>query len=154
MKLFIRRLQADWASWLAVAFIALLPFSRLAEIPLSVFAISLAFLARSKANRARIRAASAFVLPLFLCYWVPMVLSSFDSFDPQKSWTQTAAALRYLAAALAMACPMTCMATSTAVFSSRKTTDLSPGPRLPALAVCPSAMQVPCTGVAAGCRLT
>lgn len=102
MKLFIRRLQSDWASWLAVAFIALLPFSRLAEIPLSVFAISLAFLARDEAHRSRIRAASRFVLPLFLCYWIPMVLSCFDSFDPQKSWVQSIAALRYLAAALAL----------------------------------------------------
>jgi len=102
MKLFIRRVQTEWASWLAVAFIALLPFSRLAEIPLSLFAISLAFLARSEPNRARIRAASTFVLPLFLCYWIPMLLSSFDSFDPQKSWVQSVAALRYLAAALAL----------------------------------------------------
>lgn len=102
MKLFLRRLQNEWASWLAVAFIALLPFHRLAEIPLSVFALSLAFLARSAEHRARIRAASAFVLPLFLCYWLPMLLSSFDSFDPQKSAVQSAAALRYLAAALAL----------------------------------------------------
>jgi hypothetical protein len=66
MKLFIRRLQSDWASWLAVAFIALLPFSRLAEIPLSIFAISLAFLARSEIHRSRIRASARCVLPLFL----------------------------------------------------------------------------------------
>jgi len=103
MKLLVRRLQSDWASWLAVAFIALLPFSRLAEIPLSIFAISLAFLARSAENRSRIRAAAAFAVPLFLCFWVPMVLSSFDSMYPGKSWTTSLAALRYLAAALAMA---------------------------------------------------
>jgi len=102
MKLFIRRFQSDWASWLAVAFIALLPFGRLSEIPLSAFAISLAFLASSAENRTRIRAASRFVLPLFLCYWIPMLLSSFDSMAIQKSWVQSAAALRYLAAALAM----------------------------------------------------
>ena len=102
MNLFIRRLQADWASWLAVAFIALLPFGRLSELPLSIFALSLAVLARSAANRARIRAAAAFVLPLFLCYWIPMLLSTFDSFDLQKSAVQSIAALRYLAAALAL----------------------------------------------------
>lgn len=102
MKLFIRRFQSDWASWLAVAFIALLPFGRLSEIPLSAFAISLAFLASSADNRIRIRAASKFILPLFLCYWIPMLLSSFDSMALQKSWVQSAAALRYLAAALAM----------------------------------------------------
>ena len=102
MRLFIRRLQYDWGSWLAVAFIALLPFSRLSEIPLSIFALSLAFLARSAAHRARIRSAARFVLPLFLCFWIPMVLSSLDSVVPQKSWMQSAAALRFLAAALAL----------------------------------------------------
>ncbi len=102
MKLFIRRLQTEWASWLAVAFIALLPFSRLSEIPLSAFAISLAFVVRHSAQRARLRAAATFIVPLFLCYWVPMLLSTFDSFDPQKSAVQTLAALRYLAAALAL----------------------------------------------------
>jgi O-antigen ligase len=102
MNLFIRRLQNDWPSWLAVAFIALLPFGRLSEVPLSLFALALAVLARSADNRARIRAAATFVVPLFLCYWVPMVLSTFDSFDVQKSAIQSVAALRYLAAALAL----------------------------------------------------
>jgi O-antigen ligase len=99
----MRRFQNDWASWLAVAFIALLPFSRLAEIPLSIFALSLAFLARSAENRARIRAASKFLLPLFICYWIPILISSFDSMYPAKSWSTSVASLRYLAAALAMA---------------------------------------------------
>ncbi|MBT8053024.1 MAG: O-antigen ligase family protein [Xanthomonadales bacterium] len=102
MKLFLRRLQSDWASWLAVAFIALLPFGRLSEIPLSVFAISLAVLARSAENRALIRSAASFVLPLFLCYWVPVFLSSLDSINPAKSWMHSLVALRFLAAALAM----------------------------------------------------
>lgn len=102
MRVLIRRLQYDWGSWLAVAFIALLPFRRLSEIPLSIFAVSLAFLAGSAAHRARIRSASRFVLPLFLCYWIPMLLSSFDSVVPQKSWVQSASALRFLAAALAL----------------------------------------------------
>ena len=102
MSIFIRRFQNEWASWLAVAFIALLPFSRLAEIPLSIFAIALIFLARSADNRKMIRSSAAFILPLFLCYWVPIVLSSVDSMDPQKSWVHSFAALRYLAAALAM----------------------------------------------------
>jgi len=102
MTLFMRRLQSEWASWLAVAFIALLPFGRLSELPLSIFAISLASLARSAENRALIRSAASFVLPLFLCFWIPIVLSSFDSMDPQKSWVTSLASLRFLAAALAM----------------------------------------------------
>jgi len=102
MTLLLRRLQSEWASWLAVAFIALLPFGRLSELPLSIFAVSLAFLAKSAENRTRIRAAASFVLPLFLCFWIPIILSSLDSMDPQKSWVQSLASLRFLAAALAM----------------------------------------------------
>lgn len=103
MKLLIRRLQIEWPSWLAVAFFALLPFGRLAEIPLSVFALALPFVARSAANRARLRSLAPFLIGLFLCYWLPMLLSSFDSMAPQKSWSQSLAALRFLAAACSMA---------------------------------------------------
>jgi O-antigen ligase len=102
MKLFFRRLQSDWASWLAVAFIALLPFGRLAEIPLSLFALSLPFLAWFEHHRRMMARSALFLVPLFACYWVPMLLSSFDSMDMHKSWTQSLAALRYLAAALSM----------------------------------------------------
>lgn len=103
MKLLLKRLQEDWPSWLAVSFFALLPFGRLAEIPLSAFALCLPFLARSAENRERIRRVSIFVVPIFLCFWLPMVISSFDSYLPQKSWTSSIAALRFLAAVLSMA---------------------------------------------------
>jgi O-antigen ligase len=103
MRLLFRKFQAEWASWLAVVFVALLPFGRLAEIPLSIFAVSLIVLARSPEQRIRIRNISKFVLPLFLCFWIPMIVSSFDSFYPSKSWGSSIAALRFLAAALAMA---------------------------------------------------
>lgn len=102
MKLLLKRLQDEWPSWLAVSFFALLPFGRLAEIPLSAFALSLPFLARSAEHRQRIRRVSIIVVPIFLCFWIPMVASSFDSYMPQKSWTSSLAALRFLAAALSM----------------------------------------------------
>jgi O-antigen ligase len=103
MKLLVRRLQLEWPSWLAVAFIALLPFGRLAEIPLSLFALALPFLLRDAAHRARLRQVAPFLVVLFLCFWLPMVLSSIDSMAPRKSWSQTLAALRFLAAACSMA---------------------------------------------------
>jgi len=103
MKLLARRLQMEWPSWLAVAFIALLPFGRLAEIPLSLFALALPFVLRSAAHRARLREVLPFLLGLFLCFWLPMILSSIDSMEPQKSWSQSLAALRFLAAACSMA---------------------------------------------------
>ncbi len=103
MKLLIKRLTNDWPCWLAVSFFALLPFGRLAEIPLSVFALSLPFLARSAQNRQRIRQVSVIVVPVFLCFWIPIMVSSFDSYMPQKSWLSSFAALRFLAAVLSMA---------------------------------------------------
>lgn len=102
MNLLLKRLQADWPCWLAVSFFALLPFGRLAEIPLSAFALCLPFLARSAVHRQRIRQVSIIVVPIFLCFWIPMVVSSIDSYLPQKSWVSSLAALRFLAAALSM----------------------------------------------------
>lgn len=103
MKLLLKRLRDDWPSWLAVSFFALLPFGRLAEIPLSAFALCLPFLARSAEHRQRINRVSLIAVPIFLCFWLPLVISSFDSYMPQKSWISSIAALRYLAAALSMA---------------------------------------------------
>ncbi|MDH4018073.1 MAG: O-antigen ligase family protein [Xanthomonadales bacterium] len=103
MNLLLKRLQADWPCWLAVSFFALLPFGRLAEIPLSAFALCLPFLARSAVHRQRIRQVGVIVVPIFLCFWIPMVVSSIDSFLPQKSWVSSLAALRFLAAVLSMA---------------------------------------------------
>jgi O-antigen ligase len=102
MNLILKRLKVEWPCWLAVSFFALLPFGRLSEIPLSAFALSLPFLARLPEHRQRIRQVSIIVIPIFLCFWLPMVVSSFDSFMPQKSWVTTLAALRYLAAVLSM----------------------------------------------------
>ncbi len=102
MNILIRRAQTEWPAWLAIAFVGLLPFRRLAEIPLSIFAISLLFLLRSEVHRARIRSLLPLLLPLFLCFWLPMVLSSFDSYDPQKSWITSLASVRYFLAAMSI----------------------------------------------------
>jgi O-antigen ligase len=102
MKLLLSRLKNEWPAWLVVAFFALLPFRRLAEIPLSLLALSLFFLLRSAEYRARLRTLLPLVLPLFLCFWLPMLLSSFDSYLPEKSWTTSLAAVRYLLAALSI----------------------------------------------------
>jgi hypothetical protein len=55
MKLLMRRLQTEWPSWAAVSFIALLPFGRLAEIPLSLFAQCLPFLLANAQHRQSLR---------------------------------------------------------------------------------------------------
>jgi hypothetical protein len=96
-------LAEQWPVYLAVLFVALLPFRREMEAPLTIFAISLAFLASDANRKGAIKQASHFVLPLFLCIWIPMLASSLDSIAPEKSWMQTGPALRFLAAALAIA---------------------------------------------------
>ena len=103
MKILLRQAQTEWPAWLAFSFFALLPFRRLAEIPLSIFAISLLFLLRSEVYRARIKAVLPLLLPLFLCFWVPMVLSSIDSYDSHKSWLTSLAAIRFFMAAISIA---------------------------------------------------
>ena len=103
MKILLRQAQTEWPAWLAFSYFALLPFRRLAEIPLSIFAITFLFLLRSEAHRARIKALLPLLLPLFLCFWLPMVLSSFDSYDAHKSWTTSLAAIRFFMAAMSIA---------------------------------------------------
>lgn len=102
MKLLMSRMRNEWPAWLVVSFFALLPFKRLAEIPLSLLALSCFVLLRNPEHRARVRTLLPLVLPLFLCFWLPMLLSSFDSFLPEKSWSTSLAAIRYLFAALAI----------------------------------------------------
>lgn len=102
MKLLWLRLRSEWPAWLLVLFFASLPFGRLPELPLSLFALSLPFLLRRPEHRARARRLAVFIVPLFLCFWLPMVLSSFDSFLPELSSMKSLAALRYLAAALSI----------------------------------------------------
>jgi O-antigen ligase len=102
MKILLRRLQLEWPVWLTVLFFALLPFGRAAELPLLIFAFALPFLYYSARYRTRVRRVSLVLIPVFLCFWLPMVLSSFDSFLPEVSSFKSFAALRYLAAAISV----------------------------------------------------
>jgi hypothetical protein len=103
MNLFWRRLKLEWPAWLAVSFIVLLPVRRAAELPLSMFALMLPFLLRNPVHRARFRELAPWIIPLFVCFWLPMVASSFDSYMPEKSWTHSLAAIRFPMAALSLA---------------------------------------------------
>ncbi|MDX1555361.1 MAG: O-antigen ligase family protein, partial [Xanthomonadales bacterium] len=96
-------LSTHWPPLLALLFIVLLPVGRQIEISITLFAFSLAFLARNANGRHGIRQAAGVILPLFLCVWVPMLLSSLDSLDPAKSWKQTLPSMRFLATTLAIA---------------------------------------------------
>lgn len=102
MMILVRKLQAEWPAWLAIAFVALLPVRRLSEIPLLAFALMAPWLWRSPTHSARFREVAGFVLPLFACAWLPMLLSSVDSYLPQKSWLQSLASVRYALAAISL----------------------------------------------------
>ena len=102
MTLLLQRLKTDWPGWMVLAFFALLPFGRFSELPLSIFALSLPLLWRTSEHRARIKQMALILVPVFLCFWLPMVLSSFDSYLPEKSTLRSLAAIRYLAAALSI----------------------------------------------------
>ncbi len=101
MKVLIRKFQTEWPAWTAIAFIALLPVNR-SEIPLLVFAFAMPFLWRSPVHGERTKRVFRMLLPLFLAFWIPMFLSSFDSYDPGKSWSTTLVDIRLLMAATAI----------------------------------------------------
>ncbi len=99
----MRKLAAEWPAWLAILFIVLLPIRRLPEVPIMAFALMFPWLWFSARHRERTRRITAVMLPIFLCFWLPMLFSSFDSIIPAKSWAQSIGALRFLAAAASMA---------------------------------------------------
>ena len=85
MLLVLKRLQSEWPSWMVIAFIALLPFGRAPELPLLILAFSLPFLLRNPEHRARARRVAIYLVPLFLCFWLPMVLSSSQVMDGART---------------------------------------------------------------------
>ncbi len=91
------RAQAP-ALWLLAVF-ALLPFSRSYELPLLVMAVLGAKLVPGL-FRAGAEPMQRLAALLFLGYWLPELLSAFDSVAAEKSWTEVAADLRFLPALL------------------------------------------------------
>jgi len=89
-----------WTPWVVLAFVALWPTVGPAEAVLSVGALaSLAVLSwrRFRDGTALIsREAWALVTALFLCYWLPQLLSAFDAIDSARAWREVLQDLRYL----------------------------------------------------------
>lgn len=88
--------RRDWLpAVLWAAAIGLLPFGRLAELPMALAALAgLLALARGELRRDE----SAFRLAgvLFAGYWLPQLLSAVDAADPSRAWKEVALDLRYL----------------------------------------------------------
>jgi O-antigen ligase len=94
MKL-LQSLRTHPAAWGLATLIALLPFARLSELPALLMAIAgcrlLPDLVRGRSDSGQRLAAL-----LFLAYWLPELISAFDSLNPAKSWTEVGADLRFL----------------------------------------------------------
>ena len=71
---------------LSFAFLALLPFSALYNVPLLVLC-GLGFLGlASRRQEALGDAGLRLLLVLFLCVWLPMTISAVDAVNPVQSW--------------------------------------------------------------------
>lgn len=97
------RFQIEWPAWLTAFFVAMLPFRRYSEITITLMAVFLPFLLKDPQHRARIKPVALFLVPVFLCFWLPLLISSIDSFDPDKSWLHSLAAIRFPLTALCIA---------------------------------------------------
>ena len=96
MKTDRRALAAALCLW-SVLF--LLPFGRLAEVPILIGALyALAGWVRTPRRIAEPRYRLAVLA--FAAYWLPEFVSAFDSLAPDKSWLEVATDLRYLPFAL------------------------------------------------------
>ncbi len=87
--------RLPFAGWLALATIVLLPFGVAAELPVMVGAIAgtiALFRRRFDWQRPALRLA----LALGCAYWLPEVLSAFDSIVATKSWSEVALDLRFI----------------------------------------------------------
>jgi hypothetical protein len=82
--------------WLLFAVAFLLPFGSLPELPLLIAAV----IGSVDAWRSRAwmfgRSQGRLLAWLFAAYWLPELVSAFDSVAPAKSWLEVAADLRFL----------------------------------------------------------
>lgn len=89
-----------WTPFVVLAFVALWPTVGPAEAVLSLGALaSLALLSyrRFRGGTALLsREAWALITALFLCYWLPELISAIDAVDQRRAWREVLVDLRYL----------------------------------------------------------
>lgn len=102
MTRLLRRIRYEWPAWCIIAFVALMPFRRLMEVPIAIFAFSFFYLLRSADHRAHLRRLVPFTGVMFLCFWIPALLSNLDSLHLDKSLNTSLFGWRYGAAAMAI----------------------------------------------------
>lgn len=136
----IKGWRHSWRIWLLVAVPFLLPFGRSAEAPLLIGAIcGLVAIARRQIDWRS--PAVRLALVLFLAYWVPELLSAFDSYAREKTWQEAAIDMRFL--------PFLLFAT-TAIRTPREASLLSGGVAAIVLLWCTDALLQAATGLSLG----
>ena len=89
------RMNLSWPIWLVVAVVALQPIGRLPEIPILIMALF--GVKELIVNRSTVFSSHAFQLftGLFLCFWMPAVLSLPDAVNFNKGLSTTLGMLRF-----------------------------------------------------------
>jgi O-antigen ligase len=94
------RLSDRWCALIVLAVLALLPLGRSAEVPLIFGAlVGIGLMWRARATLSS-NVGATLVVALFLCYWIPALISAPGSVAPDKTWSTVAVLLRFLPFAL------------------------------------------------------
>ncbi len=89
----VRRWYAFAAFWWVLV---LLPVGRSAELPLLLLAVFGVIAAWQSRARLPDETALRLALGLFICWWLPALLSAIDSVDPGESWRVVGSGLRFI----------------------------------------------------------
>lgn len=84
------------------AFLILLPFSRSAEFALLGLALAGPYCWWKNRYSPAFQKALRYLTLLFIAFAIPLLISSLDSYAPQKSWLQSIASLRFYLASIAL----------------------------------------------------
>ena len=94
------RISQVWPALIVLAVVALLPVGGSSELPLCIGGVAgLVFVWRTRASlmsNAGVKLAAI----LFVCYWLPALISTAGSVAPDKTWSTVAVLLRFLPFAL------------------------------------------------------
>ena len=89
-------LRNTWPALLVLGVLVLFPVGRSAEAPLAIAAIAGLVLAWRRRRELLANASVRLAAVLFACYWLPTLISAFDSVNPTESWKTVATLLRFL----------------------------------------------------------
>ena len=85
-----------WPALLVLGVLVLFPVARSAEAPLAIAAFAGMVLAWHRRRELSTNASVRLAGVLFACYWLPALISAFDSVNSAESWKTVATLLRFL----------------------------------------------------------